>query len=116
MSVKLKNAKADEAAQATQEIKLQELKQEAPGNTLYNGNLGLIQNLKVKLEVMVGGCEISIGELYALAENSVLTLDRATDAPLDIYLDGKQIGSGKLVVVDDNFGICITAIASGQQS
>lgn len=114
MSGKLKHVETAEAAQSTQEIGLQELQQGAPGNTLYDGNLELIRNLKVRLDVMVGGCEITVGELYALAENGVLALDRATDAPLDICLDGKPVASGKLVVVDDHFGICITGIANGR--
>lgn len=116
MSGNIKSAEAGHEPELTQQIKLQELKQGALGNTLYNGNLGLIQNLKVKLEVMVGGCEISVGELFALKENAVLGLDRATEEPLDIYLDGKPVARGNLVVVDDSFGICITEISHAGQS
>jgi flagellar motor switch protein FliN/FliY len=115
MSGNIKGVETGHESQAAQEIKLQELKQGALGNNLYNGNLGLIQNLKVKLEVFVGGCEISVGELFALKENSILNLDRATNESLDIYLDGKPVARGNLVVVDDNFGICITEISHAKK-
>ena len=115
MSGNIKSVESGHETQSAQQIKLQEMKQGPLGNTLYNGNLGLIQNLKVKLEVMVGGCEISVGELFALKENSVLGLDRATGEPLDIYLDGKPVARGNLVVVDDSFGICITEISHAKK-
>lgn len=99
-----------------QQVKLQEIEGAAAGATLYNGNLGLIKNLKVKLQVVAGSTEISVGELFALKENSVLSLDRLTNDPLDIYLDGKPVARGNLVVVDDNFGICITEISHGEHS
>lgn len=99
---------------AAQQVKLQEIGNSTPGENLYNGNLGLIKNLKVKLQVMVGGAEISVGELFELKENSVLSLDRMTTEPLDIYLDGKPVARGSLVVVEDNFGICITEISHTQ--
>ncbi len=45
----------------------------------------------------------------------MLNLDRATSEPLDIYLDGKPVARGNLVVVDDSFGICITEISHAKQ-
>ena len=94
-----------------QQVKLQEIESGPTGANLYNGNLSLIKNLKVKLQVAVGGAEISVGDLFSLKENSVVNLDRLTTDPLDITLDGKIIARGNLVVVDDNFGICITEIS-----
>lgn len=114
MSAEVMNAESCKEQQSAQQVKLQEIEGGVLGANLYNGNLSLIQNLKVKLEIMVGGTEISVGELFSLKENSVLKLDRMTTEPLDIYLDGKPVARGKLVVVEDSFGICITEIAHGQ--
>ncbi len=100
----------------TQPVQLQEIAEGTLGTNLYNGNLDLIKSLKVKLEVMVGGAEISVGELFSLKENSVLNLDKLTHEPLEIYLDGKAVARGNLVVVDNNFGICITEISHNQNS
>jgi flagellar motor switch protein FliN/FliY len=111
MSGKASNRVSAENPQSAQLVKLQEISDSVPGRNLYDGNLGLIQNLKVRLEVRAGSCELSVGELFALKENSILRLDRLTNEPLDIYLDGKPVARGNLVVVDDNFGICITEIS-----
>ena len=115
MSGKVASLEVQGEQASAQQIKLQEIQDGALGGNLYNGNLSLIQNLKIKLEVMVGGVEISVGELFALKENAVLSLDRLTTEPLEIHLDGKPVARGKLVAVDDNFGICITEITHGQK-
>lgn len=80
------------------------------GPSLLGSNLQLIQGVKIKLSVRVGEAEISVGELFALKEGSVIKLDRRTHEPIDILLDGKIIARGKLVVTDDNFGVSITEI------
>jgi flagellar motor switch protein FliN/FliY len=113
MSGKVKTLELLEEQPAAQQVKLQEIEVAALGNNLYNGNLSLIKNLKVRLEVFVGGTEISVGELFDLKENATLTLDRMTNEPLELRLDGKPVARGSLVAVGDNFGICITEIKHG---
>jgi flagellar motor switch protein FliN/FliY len=75
---------------------------------LFPGNLELIQGLKVNLSVSVGRSEITVAELFALKEDSLLTLDAGTNDPVEIYLDSRLVGRGELVVVGDNFGVRIT--------
>jgi flagellar motor switch protein FliN/FliY len=91
--------------------KLQELqpaKEEGPA--LFPPKIDLIQGVRVRLGAMVGHAEITVAELFALKEGSLLKLDRATDEPLEIYLDGKLVAEGELVVVDDQFGVRLTRI------
>lgn len=94
---------------------LQELRSQETGPTLFSGGIDLIRGLRIRLSVSVGAAEVSVGELFALREGSVVKLDRMTDAPLDITLDGKVIARGSLVVVGDNFGIRIDEILAAPQ-
>jgi len=82
----------------------------AAGTSLFEGNLSLIEGVKVKLEAVVGGAEITVGELFALKEQSVIKLDSLTHSPIEIRLDGRIIATGRLVVVDDNLGVAIEEI------
>ena len=94
-----------------QPVDLQQLKESTgQGNHLFSGNLALIQDVKVKLEVIVGQAEVTVGELFSFKEQSVVKLNAATNAPVDVRLDGKTIARGYLVVADDNFGVCINEI------
>lgn len=95
-------------------LKLAEIQPpEAPGKKLLGENLELIRNLKVRLAVSVGHCELTVKELFDLRENAVLRLDKDTREPVDISLDGKVVARGMLVAVDDSFGVRITEIVHG---
>jgi flagellar motor switch protein FliN/FliY len=53
-----------------------------------------------------------VGELFALKRDSVLTLDAALDAPVELRLGGKLVALGQLVAVEDRFGLRITEIVA----
>lgn len=94
-------------------IVLDELaKEPGSGKPLLDGNLDVIKNVRVKLEVVVGEVEMTIGELFELKPEAVVKLDRDVSAPVDVVLDGKVVAQGDLVVADDNFGVRITLIGS----
>jgi flagellar motor switch protein FliN/FliY len=96
---------------SAQAVALQELESGKPqGAQLLNGRFDLISELKVRVEARLGSAEISVGELFGLRENSVVTIEAAPTDPIDILLDGKLIARGSLVVVGDNFGIRITEV------
>lgn len=82
------------------------------GAALFQGNLGLIQGVKVRLATALGSASLTVADLFALKEGSVLKLDRTVDAPVDLLLEGQVVARGRLVAVDDSFGVSITEIAA----
>ena len=100
-------------AAAPQLVELPELAdRKGQGASLFDAHAGLINSVKVRLDALVGAASITVAELSALKDGSVLRLDRAADAPLDILLDGRVVARGRLVAVEDSFGISITEIAT----
>lgn len=94
-------------------IEFQELNSQGTNaQPILSRNIELLKNVRVRLTVTVGTCQLSVRELFALSENSVLTLDKDTRAPVDVMLDGKIVARGNLVAVDDAFGVQITEIAA----
>lgn len=79
-----------------------------PDHTLLHQ---LIAQVRVRVTATLGHTTLSVAELAALADGSVLSLDRGVDEPLDLLLDGQVIARGTLVAVDDQFGLRITHIA-----
>ena len=95
-------------------VELQQLADESQdtGKALFKGNLDLIGDVRVRVRAVVGEGEISIAELFSLKDGSLVKLDAEANQHIDLFLDGKHIASGELVVVDDNFGICIREIVA----
>jgi flagellar motor switch protein FliN/FliY len=78
-------------------------------------NLELLLDVKVKLKVELGSCELPMREVLQLAAGSVVKLNKAAQAPVDIYANQKHIARGEVVVVDDAYGIKITELFGAAQ-
>ena len=100
----------------TQIIELSGFQPRIPsGPAILDGNMRLLQGVKVKLTVVVGEAQTTLGELMDLKEASILKIDRGVDCPVDVLVEGNIVARGQLVVVDDNFGVRITEIAAPAQ-
>lgn len=78
-------------------------------------NLDVIMNIPVQLSMEVGQTRISIRDLLALTEGSVVELTRMAGEPLDVLVNGTLIARGEVVVVNDNFGIKLVDVISPEQ-
>lgn len=75
-------------------------------------NFRLLQDVDVKLSVEIGSTRLSLRELLALGESSVIELDRAANELLDVFVNGTLIGRGEVVTVGDRFGVRMTELTS----
>ena len=95
-----------------QEIDYPELGKGAPvGQPVLGQNTALLDSVKVRLSVVVGQAETTLGGLMGLKEAAVLKIDRHVDQPVDLLVNGEVVARGQLVAVDDNFGVRITEVA-----
>lgn len=78
-------------------------------------NLELILDVPLNLSVVLGRSQKKIRDILSLSTGSVVELDKLTDEPLDILLNGKLIATGEVVVINENFGVRITSILSPNQ-
>src|SRR5687768_4794090 len=96
---------------AVRPAQLQELHADpAPARAVADGSLDLVQDVKVRLTMSVGGTQVSIGELYALQEGALLKLDKETSEPVDVFLDARLVARGELMVAGEHFAVRITEI------
>lgn len=81
-------------------------------STVDTGNLDLLLDIELPLMVRMGQTEMQLGELLKLTPGSILELNRAADAPVELLVNSKLIARGEVVVVDGNFAFRITEIES----
>lgn len=85
-------------------------------NAMNDGdNLDLILDVPLDLSVILGRSKRTIKEILSLNTGSVIELDKLTEEPLEILLNGKLIATGEVVVINENFGVRITNILSQKQ-
>ena len=78
-------------------------------------NLKMILDIPVDMQVELGNTELTIREVLKLGIGSIVELDRTIGSAADIIVNGKLVGQGDVVVVDENFGIRITKLVGPEE-
>ncbi|TGL96167.1 flagellar motor switch protein FliN [Leptospira barantonii] len=73
-------------------------------------NLNLLMDVNLALTVELGRTNMYIKDVNGLNEGIVVELDKNVGEDLDILANGRLVGRGKLVAMDDFYGIQITEI------
>lgn len=85
------------------------------GQTDVPRNLDLIMDVPLEFTVVLGKSRKTIKDILSLGAGSVVELDKMTDEPLEILVNGKLIAKGEVVVINESFGIRITNIVSKEE-
>jgi|SRR5688500_128195 flagellar motor switch protein FliN len=78
-------------------------------------NLDLIMDVRLTLTLEVGRTRISVRNLLALTQGSVVELDKLAGEPLDVLVNGTLVAHGEVVVVNDKFGIRLLDVVSPEK-
>jgi flagellar motor switch protein FliN len=78
-------------------------------------NLDLIMDVRLALTLEVGRTRISVRNLLALTQGSVVELDKLAGEPLDVLVNGTLVAHGEVVVVNDKFGIRLLDVVSPEK-
>ncbi|HVL99749.1 MAG TPA: flagellar motor switch protein FliN [Egibacteraceae bacterium] len=72
--------------------------------------LDLLADVDLAVTVELGRVRLKVRDLLRLTEGSVVELDRAVGAPVDVLVNGSLIARGDIVVVDDELGVRVTEL------
>lgn len=78
-------------------------------------NIDLILDVPLEISVVLGKTKKTIKEILELGNGSLVELDKLTEEPVDILVNGKKVALGEVVVIDENFGVRITNIISNTE-
>jgi flagellar motor switch protein FliN/FliY len=78
-------------------------------------NLELLLDVRVKLTVELGSCQMPLREVLQLTPGSVVKLDQAAQYPVTLFANQKQIARGEVVVTNDCYGVKITELFGAVQ-
>ena len=73
-------------------------------------NLDLIMEVPLQVTVEIGRTRRKVQDILSYTKGSLVVLDKLAGDQVDLYVNGKCIAKGDVVVVDDNFGVRITEI------
>lgn len=99
-----------------QQASYQNFDEEEPQLTgSQNNNLNLIMNVPLKITVEIGRTTKKIKEILDFTPGTIVDLDKQAGSQVDVFVNGKQIAKGDVVIVDDYYGVRITEVSSNSE-
>jgi len=106
------NTSADkETAPGVTAFKLEEFSG-APASS-ENATLDLIRDVELDLKIELGRTHMYLEDVLKLRKGSVVPLDKLAGDPVDIYVNGRLIARGEVLVLNDNFCVRVAELIAG---
>ena len=89
-----------------------ELSQLAPNQESASGgrSIDMLMDLELPISVELGRVKMFVKNILELGPGSVVELNKFSGEPVDLFVNNKKFAEGEVVVVDQNFGVRITAL------
>lgn len=112
------SSSAEAAAQSPVEVRpaaFSELGPERIGDGGVKGNLELLADVELEVVVELGRRRLPLADVLRLTTGSIIELEKLVGEPLEIYANGRLIAEGEAVVIDEQFGVRITSLVTGNR-
>lgn len=94
----------------TQAMQMPKLENNPELNIEQSQNLDLIMTVPLEVTVEIGRTKKRVQDILTFSKGSLVILDKLAGDQVDLFVNGKCIARGDVVVIDDNFGIRISEI------
>ena len=75
--------------------------------------IDLLGDVELDVKIELGRTHVYIEDVLKLRKGSVVPLDKLAGDPVDIYVNGRLIARGEVLVLNDNFCVRVADLLSG---
>lgn len=79
------------------------------------GGIEMLGDVDLDVTIELGRTEMLVEDVLRLAGGSIVELDKLAGDPVDVYVNGRLIARGEVLVLNDNFCIRISEILADVQ-
>jgi len=80
-----------------------------------NQPLSLLYDVEMHVKIELGRTHMYVEDVLKLGEGSVVELDRLAGDPVDVFVNGRLVARGEVLVLNDNFCVRVSEIISDPQ-
>ena len=73
-------------------------------------SIDLLRDVELELKIELGRTRMSLDEILKLRKGSVVTLDKLAGDPVDIFVNGRLVARGEVLVLNDNFCVRVAEL------
>lgn len=76
--------------------------------------LDMLRDVDLELRIEFGRTHLYLEEVLKLRKGSVVPLDKLAGDPVDIFVNGRLIATGEILVLNDNFCVRVGELIAGE--
>lgn len=84
----------------------------SPAST-ERASLELLRDVELDLRIELGRTQMYLEDVLQLRRGSVVPLDKLAGDPVDVFVNGRLVARGEVLVLNDNFCVRIAELISG---
>ena len=81
-----------------------------------SATLELMRDVQFELTIELGRTHMHLEEVLNLARGAVVPLDKLAGDPADIYVNGRLVARGEVLVLNDNFCVRVAELVVGENA
>ncbi len=99
-----------ELPEGAQAFSFEELRGAPPSEE--SATLELVRDVELDLKIELGRTHMHLEDVLRLRKGSVVPLDKLAGDPVDIYVNGRLVAHGEVLVMNDNFCIRVAELVA----
>jgi flagellar motor switch protein FliN len=84
----------------------------APASTEV-ATLDLVRDVELNMKIELGRTHMYLEDVLKLRKGSVVPLDKLAGDPVDVYVNGRLVARGEVLVLNDNFCVRVAELIAG---
>ncbi len=80
-----------------------------------HASLELLRDVELGMRIELGRSRMHLEDVLKLKQGSVVTLDKLAGDPVDVYVNGRIVARGEVLVLNDNFCVRVTELVRGHE-
>lgn len=78
--------------------------------------LELVRDVQLDMRIELGRTHMHLEEVLKLKKGAVVPLDKLAGDPVDVFVNGRLIARGEVLVLNDNFCVRVTELVAGESA
>ena len=78
--------------------------------------LELLRDVELDVKIELGRSHMNLEDVLKLRKGSVVSLDKLAGDPVDIYVNGRLIARGEVLVLNDNFCVRVAELLTTEET
>jgi len=78
--------------------------------------IDLLRDVELDLKIELGRTNMNLEDVLKLRRGSVVALDKLAGDPVDVYVNGRLIARGEVLVLNDNFCVRVAELVTGEEA